>query len=80
MSSTLSYLLQKYGPTLTIEELAEVLKRKPGGLRAVLSLRTETWAFELHARKIYVGRRVHFPVEAVADLLAGELTHKVNVV
>ncbi|MBD3812850.1 MAG: hypothetical protein IE917_11615 [Betaproteobacteria bacterium] len=68
-------MLQKYGPTLTLEELAEVLKRKPGGLRAALSLRSESWAIGLNNRKVYVGRRVHFPAEAVAELLAGELVH-----
>ncbi|MEO8119392.1 MAG: TraK family protein [Rhodoferax sp.] len=76
MSETLDFLLQKYGPTLTLEELAEVLKRKPGGLRAVLSTRTETWANELNSRKVYVGRRVHFPTKTVADLLTGELAIK----
>ena len=72
MSSTLSFLLQKYGPTLTLEELAEVLKRKPGGLRSALSMRSETWAIELNSSKVYVGRRVHFPAEVVANLLIGE--------
>lgn len=76
MSSTLPFLLQKYGPTLTLEELAEVLKRKPGGLRAALSMRSEAWAIELNNRKVYVGRRVHFPAEAVADLLVGEPIQK----
>lgn len=76
MSSTLSYLLQKYGPTLTLEELAEVLKRKPGGLRAALSTGSEAWAIELNNRKVHVGRRVHFPVEVVAVLLAGEPIQK----
>ena len=72
MSLTLRFLLQKYGPTLTLDELAEALKRKPGGVRAALSMHSEAWAIELNNRKVYVGRRVHFPAEAVADLLAGE--------
>ena len=72
MNPTLIYLLQKYGPTLTLGELAEVLKRKPGGLRSALSMHTETWAIELNSSKVYVGRRVHFPAEVVANLLIGE--------
>lgn len=76
MSTTLDFLLQKYGPTMTLEELAVVLKRKPGGVRVVLTMRTEEWAINLNSRKIYIGRRVHFPTDAVADLLTGELTQK----
>lgn len=72
MNSTLNFLLQKYGPTLTLEELAKVLKRKPGGLRSALSMRSEAWAIELNGSKVYVGRRVHFPAEVVANLLIGE--------
>ncbi|MEO5793729.1 MAG: hypothetical protein ABIP34_01515 [Rhodoferax sp.] len=72
MNSTLNFLLQKYGPTLTLEELARVLKRKPGGLRSALSMHSEAWAIELNSGKVYVGRRVHFPAEIVANLLIGE--------
>ncbi|WP_245785301.1 hypothetical protein [Paracidovorax wautersii] len=67
-------MLTKYGPTLTLDELAEVLKRRPGGVRSALSTRSEPWAIELSQHKVYVGRRVHFPADVVADLLAGELT------
>lgn len=73
MNSIFHYLLTKYGPTLTLEELAEVLKRRPGGVRSALSTRSEPRAIELSQRKVYVGRRVHFPADVVADLLAGEL-------
>lgn len=65
--------MDKYGPTLTVDELAQVLKRRPQGVRAALSLRTEAWAAEMNSRKVYVGRRVYFPVHAVADLIAGSL-------
>lgn len=74
MNSIFHYLLTKYGPTLTLDELAEVLKRRPGGVRSALSTRSEPWAIELSHHKVYVGRRVHFPANVVADLLAGELT------
>ena len=74
MSTTLDFLLQKYGPTMTLEELAVVLKRKPGGVRVVLAMRTEEWAANLNRRKIHIGRRVHFPTEAVAELLTGDST------
>lgn len=61
---------------MTLEELAVALKRKPGGVRVVLAMRTEEWAISLNSRKIYIGRRVHFPTDAVAELLTGDLIRK----
>lgn len=71
MSSTLDFLLRKYGPSLTLEDLAEVLKRKPSGVRSVLSRGEDDWAKEINKKKVYIGRRVYFPAETVADLLSG---------
>lgn len=76
MSLTLEHLLKKYDVTLDIDELADVLKRRPGGVRATLSMRSQAWAIELNKHKVYIGRRVHYPVEQVAKLLAGKLTEK----
>lgn len=73
MSATLDFLLQKYGPSLTVDDLAEVLKRSPGGLRVTLSRRREPWADAIVRRCVHVGRRVYFPAEAIAELLAGGL-------
>lgn len=47
VSSTLDFLLRKYGPSLTLEDLAEVLKRKPSGVRSVLSRNEDDWAKEI---------------------------------
>jgi hypothetical protein len=73
VSSTLDFLLRKYGPSLTLEDLAEVLKRKPSGVRSVLSRNEDDWAKEINKKKVYIGRRAYFPAEAVSDLLAGVL-------
>lgn len=73
VSSTLDFLLRKYGPSLTLEDLAEVLKRKPSGVRSVLSRNEDDWAKEINRKKVHIGRRVYFPAEAVSDLLAGVL-------
>jgi hypothetical protein len=73
VTSTLDFLRQKYGPSLTLEDLAEVLKRKPGGVRTVLSRNEVSWAQELNKTKVNIGRRVYYPAEAVADLLSGSL-------
>lgn len=76
VSFTLEFLLQKYGPSLTLEDLAEVLKRKPSGVRSVLSRDEDDWAKEINKKKVYIGRRVYFPAEAVAELLAGSLVKR----
>jgi hypothetical protein len=76
VSFTLDFLLQKYGPSLTLEDLAEVLKRKPSGVRSVLSRDEDDWAKEINKKKVYIGRRVYFPAEAVAELLAGSLVKR----
>lgn len=76
VSSTLDFLLQKYGPSLTLEDLAEVLKRKPSGIRSVLSRDEDDWAKEINKKKVYIGRRVYFPAEAIAELLAGSLVKR----
>ncbi|WP_416391860.1 hypothetical protein NR756_06625 [Alloalcanivorax xenomutans] len=76
MSRTLEFLLKKYGPTLDADELGEVLNRRPTTVKAALSIRVEEWAKVLHPRRVKVGRQFYYPVEAVADLLDGDLLSK----
>ncbi|MBK6612612.1 hypothetical protein [Ottowia sp.] len=71
MNSKLEFLRSQYGVVMTLEQLAKALSRKPGGLREALDKPREVWAIRMNARKIYVGRRMYFPVEAVASLLDG---------
>lgn len=75
-SATVSFLMQTYGPTLTLDELAFVLKRKPGGVRAALSQSIESWAIKLNSEKVNIGRRVLFPTAVVADLISGKSSLK----
>ena len=70
MSLTLEILKEKYGAVMTLEQLAETLSRKPEGVRMAL-LRKESWAEDINNTKVYIGRRVYFPVEVVARLLDG---------
>lgn len=70
MSLTLEILKEKYGAVMTLKQLAETLSRKPEGLRMAL-IRKEHWAEDINNAKIYIGRRVYFPVEVVANLLNG---------
>lgn len=70
MSLTLEILKARYGAVMTLEQLAETLSRKPEGLRMAL-IRKEHWAEDINKAKVYIGRRVYFPVEIVANLLDG---------
>lgn len=72
MTSTLTFLLRRYGAVLTLDQLAETLSRKPGGLRSALQDSDKAWVKTLNARKTRIGRRVYFPSDAVAALLDGE--------
>jgi hypothetical protein len=73
MNPTLDILRQRYGAVMTLNQLALTLSRKPEGLRMTLLNEKQEWARELNARKMYIGRRMYFPVDAVAALLVGGL-------
>ncbi|BEP34638.1 hypothetical protein GmRootV59_16110 [Variovorax sp. V59] len=74
MSSTFEILKEQYGAVMTLEQLAMTLSRKPEGLRMALLKPTEAWTRQLKARKVYIGRRMYFPVDVVASLLDGAFT------
>jgi len=71
VNSTFEILKEQYGAVMTLEQLAATLSRKPEGLRMALLKPKEEWARELNTRKVYIGRRMYFPTEAVAALLDG---------
>ncbi|TXD05185.1 hypothetical protein FTI75_07790 [Burkholderia pseudomallei] len=68
MSSMFDILKERYGAVMTLEQLATTLSRKPEGLRMALLKSKSAWARCLNAQKVYVGRRMYFPTEAVARL------------
>lgn len=62
-------LLNRYGPLLSINQLASVLDRSPDGLR--ISLRTAgEWSAKINNTRLKIGRRVYFRTSQVAQLLA----------
>ncbi|AOW14540.1 plasmid-related protein [Hydrogenophaga crassostreae] len=62
-------LLQRYGPLLSISQLATVLDRSADGLR--ISLRSSNeWSCRLNTSRLKIGRRVYFRTSEVAELLA----------
>lgn len=64
-------LLQRYGPLLSISQLATVLDRSPDGLR--ISLRSSNeWSARLNATRLKIGRRVYFRTSQVAQMFSEE--------
>lgn len=67
-------LLQRFGPLLSVAQLASVLDRSPDGLR--ISLRaTSEWATEINKARLKIGRRVYFRTSQVAELLSDKSTN-----
>lgn len=60
-------LFDRYGPLLTLSNVAEVLNRSPDGLRVSLGRNSEL-SEKLNSAKRKIGRRIYFQVSAVAEL------------
>lgn len=66
--STEEFLIQQYGPLLSLDELSKVLKRSREGLR--LSLRVDNeFSRKWNSARIKVGRRVYFRSGEVGRLI-----------
>ncbi len=71
VSTTLKYLLETFGPRVANDELAEVLKRSPNGLR--VSLRSDSPFYNaVNATKVRYGRHVYYRSEELAKVLDDE--------
>lgn len=63
-------LTDKYGPLLSLVQLATILDRSPEGLR--ISLRTTSdWSERINTARLRIGRRVYFRTEQIAQFLSG---------
>lgn len=69
-ASLSSSMLDKYGPLLTLVQLAQMLHRSPDGMRMALREPSE-YARSLNGAKIRIGRRIYFRTPDVARLLMG---------
>jgi hypothetical protein len=67
-TGTENYLLEKYGPLLSIVHLANLLDRSPDGLRLSLQQDGDLSRKFQSARK-KIGRRVYFITERVAAII-----------
>lgn len=66
---TRAHLLSQYGPLLTYRQLAGLLDRTVGGLKASLSRPSTEDARSLREARVRVGGRAYFRTHQVAELL-----------
>jgi len=62
-------ILERFGPLLTLEQLAELLHRKPGGLAWSLSQKGE-FSSAINATRVKLGRRSYFRTSELAGIIA----------
>ncbi|WP_233350276.1 DNA-binding protein [Kushneria phosphatilytica] len=62
-------LLEKYGPLISLPQLAELLHRSPDGLRIAMS-KPHGYAQEIKKARIKIGRRVYFRTPEIAEYIA----------
>lgn len=62
-------IVEKYGPLLVLDEVAEVFKRTKSGLQFTLDAGKGKFAEDLRAARRKVGRRNLFPASAIAKIL-----------
>ena len=67
-------LLHRFGPLLSIAQLAAILDRSPNGLR--ISLRTTNeWAQRISKARLKIGPRVYFRTSQIAEILSDKFPH-----
>ncbi len=69
--SNSEFLIERYGPLMTLGDLAEVLKRSVDGLRVSLN-KQSTYYRLISATRVHLGRRLYFSTSAVGAILDGE--------
>lgn len=68
----ISSMFDKYGPLLSLTQLAHMLDRTPDGLRMTLREPSD-YADKLNAAKVRIGRRIYFRTPDVASVFLGEV-------
>lgn len=69
MSITTEYMLDTYGPLLTLPQLAKLFGRSADGVRLSL-LHDGEFARQIKPSRIKLGRRVYFRTEDVAKIIS----------
>ena len=63
-------MFDRYGPLLTLAQLAQMLNRSTDGMRMALR-EASPYAERLNAAKVRIGRRIYFRTPDVAQVLLG---------
>lgn len=71
MSTTTEYMLDRYGPLLSLSQLAGLFDRSPEGIRISL-LHDSDFSRQISPAKLKIGRRVYFRTEHVAKVISGK--------
>ena len=69
-TSLASSMFDRYGPLLTLAQLAQMLNRSTDGMRMALR-EASPYAERLNAAKVRIGRRIYFRTPDVAQVLLG---------
>jgi len=70
-TTTEEFLLGKYGPLLSLSQLAKLLDRSTDGVRISLNGDTE-FSRQIKPTKIKLGRRIYFRTALVAKIISGD--------
>jgi hypothetical protein len=66
------YLLDKYGPVMTLLNLADTLHRSYDGLRGSLKTRS-TFYDAINAARVPMGRKIYFLTAKIIKIIGGEV-------
>lgn len=69
--TTLDLLLKKYGPLMTLSQLATMLHRSEDGVR-IATYRDDAFGQQVKAARRKIGRRIYFATAKIAPLIDGE--------
>lgn len=69
---TENFLFEKYGPLLSLQQLAEILDRSVDGLRISLAQKNNELSLRFGPARQKIGRRVYFRTALVAPILDGQ--------
>ena len=71
--TTEEILINKFGPLLTLPQVALLLDRSPDGLRLTIR-ESNPLGRQLLAARVKIGRRIHFRARPIAELVDGVAT------
>lgn len=70
-NSTEQILIDLYGPLLSLEQLAEVLKRSKDGLRLTIRGNSQ-FAKQMQSARVRLGRRIYFHSALIGRIFDGD--------